>query len=96
MSSIPGSVRYTMFIEPTITWVPSGFSEYIWLDTIIVLKKFGNAFQIFEATDEQDFEVVMVASREEHTLTKMKMSGGTEMVDNGLMQIVILCINVLI
>ena len=41
MSSIPGSVGYIypMFIEPTITWVPSGFSGYIWLDTKIVLKK---------------------------------------------------------
>ena len=28
-----------MFIEPTITWVPSGFSGYIWIDTKIVLKK---------------------------------------------------------
>ena len=28
-----------MFIEPTITWVPSGFSGYIWLGTKIVLKK---------------------------------------------------------
>ena len=28
-----------MFIEPTITWVPSGFSGYIWLDRKIVLKK---------------------------------------------------------
>ena len=28
-----------MFIEPTITWVPSGFSRYIWLDTKIVFKK---------------------------------------------------------
>ena len=28
-----------MFIEPTITWVPSGFTGYIWLDTKIVLKK---------------------------------------------------------
>ena len=28
-----------MFIEPTITWVPSGFSGYIWLDLKIVLKK---------------------------------------------------------
>ena len=28
-----------MFIEPTITWVPSGFSGYIWLDTKIVSKK---------------------------------------------------------
>ena len=27
-----------MFIEPTITWVPSGLSGYIWLDTKIVLK----------------------------------------------------------
>ena len=30
---------YPMFIEPTITWVPSGFCGYIWLDTKIVLKK---------------------------------------------------------
>ena len=30
---------YPMFIEPTITWIPSGFSGYIWLDTKIVLKK---------------------------------------------------------
>ena len=30
-----------MFIEPTITWVPSGFSGYIWPDTKIVLKKDG-------------------------------------------------------
>ena len=28
-----------MFIDPTITWVPSGFSGYIWLDTKIVFKK---------------------------------------------------------
>ena len=28
-----------MFIEPTITWVPSGFSGYIWLNTKNVLKK---------------------------------------------------------
>ena len=41
MSSIPGSVGYIyhMFIEPTITWVPSGFSGYIWLNTKIVFKK---------------------------------------------------------
>ena len=31
-----------MFIEPTITWVPSGFSGHIWLDTKIVLKKANN------------------------------------------------------
>ena len=29
---------YPMFIEPTINWVPSGFSGYIWLDTKIVFK----------------------------------------------------------
>ena len=28
-----------MFIDPTINWVPSGFSGYIWLDTKIVLKR---------------------------------------------------------
>ena len=27
-----------MFIEPTIAWVPSGFSRYIWLDTKLCLK----------------------------------------------------------
>ena len=27
---------YPMFIEPTITWVPLGFSWYIWLDTKIL------------------------------------------------------------
>ena len=30
---------YPMFIEPMVTWVPSGFSGYIWLDTKIVFKK---------------------------------------------------------
>ena len=30
---------YLMFIEPTITWVPSGFSGYIWLDTKIVFEE---------------------------------------------------------
>ena len=43
MSSITGSVggyiSYPMFSEPMITWVPSEFSGYIWLDTKIVLKK---------------------------------------------------------
>ena len=34
-----GFASYPMFIEPTITWVPSGFSGYIWLDTKIVFKK---------------------------------------------------------
>ena len=29
----------SMFIEPTITRVPLGFSGYIWLDTRIVFKK---------------------------------------------------------
>ena len=35
-----------MFIEPTITWVPSGFSGYIWLDTKNVFKKNKNIFSI--------------------------------------------------
>ena len=30
---------YPMFIEPTIIWVPSVFSGYIWLDTKTVKKK---------------------------------------------------------
>ena len=30
---------YPMFKEPTITWVPSGFSGYIWLHMKIVLEK---------------------------------------------------------
>ena len=29
---------YPMFTEPTITWVPSGLSGYIWLDTKTVIK----------------------------------------------------------
>ena len=33
------SDTYPMFIELTITQVPSGFSEYIWLDTKTVFKK---------------------------------------------------------
>ena len=33
------SDTYPMFIEPTITWVFSGISGYMWLDTKIVLKK---------------------------------------------------------
>ena len=35
-----------MFIEPTITQVPSGFSGYIWLDKKIVLikKLFSNLY----------------------------------------------------
>ena len=42
VSLIPGSVgyiSYPMKIEPTITWVLSGFSGYIWLYTKIVLEK---------------------------------------------------------
>ena len=35
---------YPMFIEPTITWVPSGFSECIWLDTKNCVKKFNIEF----------------------------------------------------
>ena len=35
-------ILYPMFPEPTITWVPSGFSGYIWLDTKNVLKKMVN------------------------------------------------------
>ena len=33
------SDTYPMFIESKITWVPSWFSGYIWLDTKIGLKK---------------------------------------------------------
>ena len=49
MSSIPGSdgyISYPMFIEPTITWVLSGFSWYIWLDTKIVFKFFFQSIDI--------------------------------------------------
>ena len=34
-----GYISYPIFIEPTITLVPSGFFGYIWLDTKTVLKK---------------------------------------------------------
>ena len=30
-----------MIIEPSIIWIPSGFSGYIWFDTKIVLKQAG-------------------------------------------------------
>ena len=47
-----------MFIEPTITWVPSGFSGYIWLDTKLcytVLPEYcdidGHSFQIYFQTN---------------------------------------------
>ena len=48
MSSITGSVGYIcpMFIEPTITWVPSGFSGYICLNTKIVLKNANQKEQV--------------------------------------------------
>ena len=36
---------------------------------------FGNEFQIFEATDENDLEAAMVVLRGEHILTKTKKSG---------------------
>ena len=41
MSLIPGSVGYISYpmLESTITWVPFGFSGYIWFDTKIVFKK---------------------------------------------------------
>ena len=35
---------YPMLIEPTITWVPLGFSGYTWLDTKIVFKKMYNEY----------------------------------------------------
>ena len=47
---------YPMFIEPTITWVPSGFSGYIWLDTkIVFLKKtIDSNLKLFGRQDEDD------------------------------------------
>ena len=44
-----------MFIEPTITWVPSVFSGYIWLDTKIVLKK--NEIVEFHITNKEIMEL---------------------------------------
>ena len=44
-----------MFIEPMITWVLSGFSAYIWLDTKIVLKKLA-ALYITSMADMLIFE----------------------------------------
>ena len=44
-----------MFIEPTITWVSSGFSEYIWLDTKIVFtKKLIKLSRTFHSLEECD------------------------------------------
>ena len=42
-------LEFPMFIEPTITWVSSGFSGYVWLDTKIVFKKnYDNLFSVEE------------------------------------------------
>ena len=38
-SCMAASDKYLIFIEPTITWVPLGFSGYILFDTKIVLIK---------------------------------------------------------
>ena len=55
-----------MFIEPTITWVPSGFSGYIWLDTKIVLKKKKKKSNLFYCEIQNDsclkideFEIIL-------------------------------------
>ena len=44
---------YPMFMEPTITWVPSGFSGYIWLDTKIVLKKLYGSIPFYNVYKKQ-------------------------------------------
>ena len=44
-----------MFIEPTITWVPSGFSGYIWLDTKIVFEK-KNCFVFYATRNGKKFD----------------------------------------
>ena len=43
-----------MFIGPMITWVPSGFSEYIWLDTKIVLKKYFHDLTLLRVLSHKD------------------------------------------
>ena len=50
-------IIYPMFIEPTITWVPSGFSGYIWLDTKIVLK---NQYSLVYPDCIRDFRIKFV------------------------------------
>ena len=82
MSSIFLAVShiYPMLIEPTITWVPSGFSAgYIWLDTKTVLKKFkGMKANLkrwvlsFERNVETDNELWVSGGRELKSLGAMK------------------------
>ena len=53
MSLIPGCVGYVsypIFIEPTNTWVPLGFSGYIWLDTKNCVNKSLQIVQGFDGT----------------------------------------------
>ena len=59
VSSIPGSVgyiSYPLFIEPTITGVPSGFNGYIWVDTKIVFKKNPNLFTLQYLSLSEDLQ----------------------------------------
>ena len=52
-----------MFIEPTITWVPSGFSGYIWLDTKNVLKKKKDEFRVSGGSEFQNRGPMMKNAR---------------------------------
>ena len=68
-------ILYSMFIEPTITWVPSGFSGYIWLDTKIVLKAGRyEALQIFLITIRL-YSCIPVCSRMGWAPVSNKMPG---------------------
>ena len=49
-----------MFIEPMITWVPSKFYGYIWLDTKIVLKKWKSFFIFFYYSEEHVYKGILI------------------------------------
>ena len=55
-----------MFIEPTITWVPSGFSRYIWLDHKNCVKKKSymrrSLYNIYDQFDHMFFRTERMAS----------------------------------
>ena len=70
VSSISGSVGYiiphSMFIELVVTWVPSGCSEYMWLDTkIMFLKHFAlYAFICFRVYLDQNSATFTVSVKQ--------------------------------
>ena len=77
MSSIPGRI-YPMFIEPTITWVPSVFSGYIWLDTKKLCKKNSHLRNKNNVTATKAIEHCHVQQEDCQNMTIVKVRGSQE------------------